>query len=316
VKQPWIALALLSACASWAQSSSNSGAAASGPPKQSHVAKQARDSHYPTKDAPLPVTVLQSKGDAEHEEAREKTADEQFIKNLGSQLRVANASEKQARAALTAAIIVGVETVIAGVALFFLMKTYGETRRTAKAALLSARTARHGVKVAREAIEANRRPRLFVRELLQFPITSGDTLKIQFAIGNAGDAEGTISESFIDGQSSTFSAWRPVRPPAERNPIGPKPIKPGEQLYWDVDLKIGAATLMNIANAEVESERRARDVGPTVQLYPEPPTIIVNGFVIYTDSKGVRRKTAFLRRLNVRSLRFDRIEDPDYEYAD
>lgn len=172
--------------------------------------------------------------------------------------------------------------------------------------------------IMQASLGAQRRPRLLVRELLQFPITTGDTLKIQCAVGNAGDAEGTIVESYVDAQSSTFEEWRPRRSLNNSNPIGNVSVPPGGQAYWDIDCRIGAATLINIANAEEAARKQAQAFGPIAigTIGPSPPTIHLQGFIVYIDGKGVRRRTAFLRHLDVRSLRFYTREDPDYEYAD
>jgi hypothetical protein len=165
------------------------------------------------------------------------------------------------------------------------------------------------------AIQAPRRPRFIVREMLQLPITTGDTLKIRCSIGNAGDAEGTIVESYVDVKSGTFEEWRPQRPNEGQNPIGSISIVPGAQTLWNIDTHVGAATLMQIANAEDAAEKQAKSMGTSIRFGPQP-TIHLHGFIVYLDPHGIRHRTAFLRHLNVTSLRFYRGDDPDYEYAD
>ena len=68
---------------------------------------------------------------------------------------MAEATREEAHAAWTAAVVMGVETAIAALALFFLVRTYQEVRRTADAVMETARTAH------REFI-ASHRPRMVV----------------------------------------------------------------------------------------------------------------------------------------------------------
>jgi hypothetical protein len=172
----------------------------------------------------------------------------------------------------------------------------------------------------KQQIEAPRRPRFFVREVLHFPITAGsDTLKIQFSIGNAGDAKGTIVESYFDAQYSTLELWRPQRPPKDVNVMGPITISPGGQKYWDFDYKTEVTILTNLASAEVAMEQRAKQFGafmPATQTLTPSPVVHLHGFIVYIDENGVKHRTAILRYLNLMTLRFDRREEPDYEYAD
>lgn len=137
----WIAFLLMIACVSWAQAPNGGGTPGHRPSKTCHVSQQTKECQYSTKDSPFPVTVLPTPEDAAHTTGREQTAD-QFNKNyLGSQIRLAVASEKQASAAFAAAVIVGIETAITFVALWLLWKTFRETRRTANAAMQSAQAA-------------------------------------------------------------------------------------------------------------------------------------------------------------------------------
>ena len=161
---PFVVLSALFACSSGAADNATSG---NSPHKTSQPANdEGSERQYPTKDSPLYVTPLQTPEDAAHTAQRERATDEQFEKYLDTQVRVVQASEKQARAAWTAALILLIETIIAGFALYFLRKTYGETRRTAFASMSTARASRKSAVLTGRAIDANRRPRLVVREMI------------------------------------------------------------------------------------------------------------------------------------------------------
>jgi hypothetical protein len=295
MKAAWMALAVMVACGSWAQAPKSSGTARKSPPAKSHTADTAHAGQYPTNDAPLPVTVLPSPEDATGAANREKKADEFNRNYLDTQVRLAKASEKQANAAIAAAVIVFFDFFIAAFALWFLRGTYLATR-------------------------AQLRPRFFVRELLQLSI-DGSALKIQCAIGNAGETEGTIIESHVDVQFATFDEWRPRRPNGTGSPnmivSGPNCIAAGAQVYWDIDCSMDEATLLSLANAEEEAQRKSKTFGVVISGFgPPPPALHLQGFIVYKDEKGVKRRTAFLRYLNENTLRFSRRDDPDYEYAD
>jgi hypothetical protein len=167
--------------------------------------------------------------------------------------------------------------------------------------------------IMKEGLVAHRRPKFVIREMLQLPLTEGSTLNIRCAIGNGGDAEGTIVESYIDAQLCTFEGWKPRRPGEKGNRIGPVSIAPGSQTYWDIDCNIGEATMLVLASGESAA---ANAPWPSTQIQPPPMTIHLHGFVVYVDKHDVRRRTAFLRHLDIRTLRFHRRDDPDYEYAD
>lgn len=123
----WIALLLMIANGSLAEPPKNSGPPAKGPPVKANFSNQTRDSQYPTKDAPFPVTVVQSSDDAQRAAAREKSTDKYQDTYLDTQIRLV-------KVACATAGIAGCEILIGIIALYYLRKTFRETHRTANAA--------------------------------------------------------------------------------------------------------------------------------------------------------------------------------------
>jgi hypothetical protein len=134
MKAAWMALGLMVACVSFAQTPKGGGTANISPSEESKPNKQAWQSRYPTNDDPLPIVVVQPQSDAARAAKREHDG-EQFNKDyLDSQIRLAVASEKQATAARASTVITFIGTLVAALALCFLYRTYRETRNAADAA--------------------------------------------------------------------------------------------------------------------------------------------------------------------------------------
>jgi hypothetical protein len=158
---------MLAACYSLAQAQESNGASDKSPSKGQQIPNKTKAAQYPTKDSPLPVIVLPSPEDAKHAASRERTADKFNGDYLDSQIRLAKASEKQAIAAVAAAVVVGVETVIAGFALCFLMRTYRETKLTARASIkaaLAAKKSAHAANLSAKAAIGVELPKVFLSE--------------------------------------------------------------------------------------------------------------------------------------------------------
>jgi hypothetical protein len=114
---------------------------------------------------------------------------------------------------------------------------------------------RRQARIMQTAIEAPRRPRLAVREVMLFPITNGPTLKLRCVIANTGNQEGLIVESHFEVQSVDHGALMPLQPIEGANPIGPINLGPGEHKFWEVGSTVGDATLLNIANAQTHQSQ-------------------------------------------------------------
>jgi hypothetical protein len=51
--------------------------------------------------------------------------------------------------------------------------------------------------------------------------------------------------------------------------------------------------------------------------YPDwGDVLFFRGALVYVDESGVRRRTSFCRPLEYSTMRFRRIDDPDYDYRD
>src|ERR1700728_2377539 len=290
MRMAWIAMmAMMIACGSWAQAPKVEGTTDGRPTKKSQSHNGKREDHYPTKDAPLPVIVIQSIDDATRNKERETQAEEFNNEYLDTQRQMAGAAKKQVFAARLVAGIALADGVIGVLALWFLRGTY-----------LAAR--------------AQLRPRFFVRELLQLSIES-PILKIQCAIGNAGEAKGIIVERHINAQICTFDEWRPGRP----SPVKAiaQPIVPGAQICWDIDYPMDKGELINLASVQEHAQQNAKKFGVVISGFGRPPpTVHLQGFIVYVNDQRIKRRTAFLRCLDPTTLRFQRRDDPDYEYAD
>jgi hypothetical protein len=153
------------------------------PPLQSHAPADPWQNHFPTDDAPFPVRVIPSPADSANRAAQEARTDKYQAANLQSQMRQADASESEARAAwiaLVAAIIAGV----------LLLWTLYETRRTAKASAIAAAAAENS---ANAAIAAQR-AWLAAAVTPASPLTFADNvcqLSIKIACSNKGHSPAT-----------------------------------------------------------------------------------------------------------------------------
>jgi hypothetical protein len=221
--------------------------------------------------------------DVSHRASREAVTDKFNKDYLDTQLRIAEATEQQARTARRAAIWLGVDAVIAGGALMFLIGTYRATRRQADLA---------------------QRPKFVIREIL-FSATDA-ALNIRSVIANAGEGRGTIVESYGQVQTVKAECWSPPDTTSGKNLIGGYTLAPGQQVVWNLTVPMEPGTLITITHA-AELIAQGKEVVTTIYF---------GGAFIYADDNGIRRRTAFLRRWDPRTDRFSRSDDPDYEYVD
>lgn len=156
------------------------------------------------------------------------------------------------------------------------------------------------------ALRVSRRPRLAVRELLLLPFAEESPLKVRCVIVNVGDAIGTIVESHFEVQAVSNRCLMPLQPFEGRNPLGLVTLAAGENRLWEAGSTIGREQFEGIARWLQVSTTPGLDV---TYLY-------FRGFLTYEDGNRIKRRTAFYRCYNVQSNRFDRMNDPDYEYSD
>ena len=176
----------------------------------------------------------------------------------------------------------------------------------------AARSAASAARSARVSVDANRRPKLLVREMILTRI--GDhSLTIESVVANAGDAAAIIVESFVDIQSVDPHRWEPQRITEGTNILGAVHIEPGAQHRWTIEVAIGDGTLIGLAYAEQVANARDMHEAHALAI-----GLWLRGAVVYADAAGIRRRTAFFRRLNAWTRRFysPGPDTSDYEYSD
>jgi hypothetical protein len=170
MKAAWIAVGLMVAYASGAQTPIGSGTTHEAPLARSKLTETAHNQYVPS-DSPLPVTVVSSPNEAANASIRENKTDQFNADYLKSQIRLAVAAERQANAARVAAVLVILDFVVAAFALWFLRGTY-----------LAAR--------------AQLRPKIIVRNISLEKDSDGKR-EILYALVNIGTSKGTIVDSWI-----------------------------------------------------------------------------------------------------------------------
>jgi hypothetical protein len=306
--------------ASWAQSPKGSGAPDISPAEKSESKEPKRQSYRPTNNDPLPVAVIQSATDASHAVERERNGDKFNKDYLDSQFLLAVASKKQANAAIASAVIALGGTIVAGFGLCFLMKTYRETKITARASIRSAYAAKKAAKAAesaaretmlqaedlRQAKILEHRPRLHIRNVvLRQPLFQrGMPIHGQFYVSNVGGVRAHVVESHCEilWNVNGLPMERPYEGKDGNNAIPGNPtIAPGSST---VGVFISEAPFL-------------LDAIPG-SSQPGIPKLYILGWVDYMDDLAIRRRVAFCREFMQRegSARFYPVNDPDYEYEE
>jgi hypothetical protein len=301
MRTAWIALAMILASVSSADAPKGGGTAERGPPVEINIANETRKDEYPTKDAPLPVTVLQSAEDAKSAAESERRTREYEKSYLDTQVRLVNYSR-------TALCVSGIGALIAFLALVFLWRTYRETRNAAVAA-------RDQVTISREEFNYMHRPHLVVRRerILHCEKDSG----INFVLTNIGQ----LKASNMVGHFSVKSV-----PKSELD----KFTEASRPQYGDRQIEIGP--FINRAphnSVDLGADQRVYIYVPAPDIFTERqkiPENIINGenalvFFGYIEFIGPDKKSGqvgFFRTYdpNSKSGKFDaREDDPDYEYS-
>ncbi|HEY2069648.1 MAG TPA: hypothetical protein VGG48_08865 [Rhizomicrobium sp.] len=161
---------------------------------------------------------------------------------------------------------------------------------------MQGRLAQASIDLGRAEFIASHRPRLKVRSVHLGYATNATGSPIKFTIINTGDSDALVVVSRI---CSIFmsDALRLLPPPYEnRGDIGERTIEPGR--FWDVQVP-GVAV-------DYPSEN-VRKHGMELHLL---------GHIIYKDNRGRYFSTGFCRRWHVDSMRFQPIDDPEYEYEE
>jgi hypothetical protein len=150
---------------------------------------------------------------------------------------------------------------------------------------------------------AAHRPKLIIRGVYQdvnvaAPVGQQPPFLLEVIIANVGETDAHIVESYLYeefGNSPLITI--PARAPGGQNEIGNITIKPGGSWTYTRALQ------------PITTEQKAEYADPSAGLF-------VIGTIVYEDENAVRRVTAIRRRFNPKTHRFERVNDPEVEYAD
>lgn len=265
-----------------------------GHPAKGHAHKI--DKAYPTEQSPFPVSVIASPDEA-RAAAADKIGDKQTARaTLKAAEIAAQATEEQACWAKISGIASVLSTIIAGTGLYWVLKTFGETKRTASAAVNAANSAEHQVELAREEFIANNRPRLIVRNI---SITNeGGARKILYSVVNIGGARCKLVDSLV--MTEFVGQGNPIRNlrAYQSKTLTERAFAPGQ--YYD-ELYSPSSDHMTY----IES-------GPFRGMYHG--TLYFTGALRYEDDLGNSRNAVFRRKYE--NGGFYRTDDQDHEFSD
>lgn len=297
----FIGTLLISSCL-WALPTKSDGASDKHPASESKNDKKTQGVHYPTKDAPLPVTVLQSVDDAEYTKQRDNKADKFNTDNLDVQIRLAKVAEKQFDAAVAAAVIATIGTFVAGFALYFLIGTYREGKKAANASIVAANAASAQTELARKEFISSHRPKLILKNF-RLDVTYGEnSIRVDYRVVNVGETAAKIilwNNSWVIKQIQFPIFPLPPRYLPHEQFVDP-PILDGGQSHP------GGKTVVEAGDGE--SFRRLTQQKHMWAFY-------FFGLISYLDDLGNRRDLSFCRRFNFDTERFE-VGDADYDYSD
>ncbi len=154
------------------------------------------------------------------------------------------------------------------------------------------------IKLAREEFVATHRPRLMLRRFyLNDPVLAeGQALRIIFMIQNVGDSVGRVVE--IRSATLVLGPGEPLRP----------------------NMGFGFAESFNVSLTSGQSEifpvSGSTPLGNDERMWvPQgKKTLFCLGAVIYLDEMDNRREIGFCRRYDAVHERWDKMDNPEYEY--
>jgi hypothetical protein len=177
---------------------------------------------------------------------------------------------------------------------------------------------REATQLTRQSILLTHRPRLIVRTFFTEPpktfggasplpasFAEGSHVDGQFYIVNIGNSAATVTEIYAD-----VGVWGyiPMKRPYEglSGESVSFTLNPGQSVPWKFR-KEDPLTQVNFSSLQEGARPDPRGGGQWVFVF---------GFVAYTDGLGTSRKTAFCRKYNMRTNRFEQSEHADYEHAE
>lgn len=203
-------------------------------------------------------------------------------------------------------LVIGGGTLLAaGAAAYFARNAAIYTKQSAEAA-------KQAVGLATQEFLATHRPRIILREAITGSFLEGEAIAVMLSFANVGDSVGTIVRSWIRLEIVTPHQDRlflhaSVEPHSD---IGEIQLSPGEQ------------RIVNYPHGDAPLWHKNNYSGPQTGPYDydsAPRSIHLTGQILYIDSYGVQRRTAFRRVLIPEKQRFYRLpnnSEPDLDYAD
>jgi hypothetical protein len=177
----------------------------------------------------------------------------------------------------------------------------------------SLRIATLQAETASKSFIATHRPRLVVRQVgyVEYVATPASEIAIRYAVHNVGDSQARIlgiSENvWLPAATENLPSVPPYKSMTPKNVV----LNSGDWLAFEykppVEMQEQLGFLLGFLG-QVDASAKE------VQSDAEP--ILFLGNVVYANELGNLRTTAFLRRYNAATGRFDSINHPDYEYQD
>jgi hypothetical protein len=171
---------------------------------------------------------------------------------------------------------------------------------------------KRSVDIARDEFTSSHPPKIVVRRVsldrgsiaISAPIAR--PWKIQYIVANVGRGNATIFEG--NATVKEMDNPLPAIPPFDDD--GNFPIElhlaAGESMPLTVQIDFTGPIITQIRLGETANAAQGDEAG-NVHFF---------GYIQYRDNIGVVRRTAFCRRYDIRTRRFNFVDDPDYEYGD
>jgi hypothetical protein len=168
-------------------------------------------------------------------------------------------------------------------------------------------TTRDATGLTRQSLMLTHRPKLIARVFyINAALGVSPTVEGKFTIANVGGTDARITEIFATAITDPNLDMKPVYE-GQHGKVVDIVLKPGQPTEWKFRRDDGALT-------QDEVIALGRRSSPVTWAF----TLFVIGFVKYTDALDppTIRRTAFCRRLNQDTMRFEPVKDCDYEHAD
>ena len=165
--------------------------------------------------------------------------------------------------------------------------------------------------VANKTLAFTLRPRLIVRHVHAIGDTRDDEniihkpFEVSIEVANRGGTPTRIDS----GNVALFISHKET-PEFLQTPI---PRKGTEDIFSGISLNPGVEHSFTTTCEPISAQK---DLKTALEWRPGFVTIYVLGHIWYQDAVGNRYKTAFCRRYDRTKRQFERVDHPDYEYAD